>query len=115
MPKQLESPEFYVNCDGGEYVWHGPRFSVVRFGQIELVVPGSFGQGQLIEYTPDLLEAGITTDQQLAVAYGNQTNFEDSRPYFEIEEMGVESYEFCPNSYETLSEAIAAATEMENN
>jgi len=53
MTKQLESPEFYVNCDGGEYVWHGPRFSVVRFGQIELVVPGLLGQGQLIEYTPD--------------------------------------------------------------
>ena len=106
MPKQLESPEFYVNCDGGEYVWRGQRFSVVRQGEMRILY-----NDDIIVYSDQLEYHGITTDEQLEKLY--QDNKVIHNPWYEIEEDGVESEDFLPDVYHTLSKAIAAATEME--
>jgi hypothetical protein len=108
MRNQLESPEFYVNDEYAEYVWHGPRFSVVRFGQVSLMV-----DGKLIDYTDGLIKKGITTDSRVKQLCEEQVTTRADFCRFEIEEMGVDSDEFCPDSYETLSDAIAAAKELE--
>lgn len=106
MPKQLENPEFYVNCDGGEYVWHGPRFSVVRQGEMRIL-----HNEDVIRYSDRLEYHGITTEDQLKKLY--QDNKVIESPWYEIEENGVECEDFAPTVYGTLSEAIAAAKEME--
>jgi len=108
MTKKLENPEFYVNCDGGEYVWHGTRFSVVRQGEMRIL-----HNDDIIRYTDDLEYNGITTDEQLEKLY--QDHKVMNNPWYEIEEDNVESENFSPDVYHTLSEAIAAAEEMENN
>ena len=108
MTKKLENPEFYVNCDGGEYVWHGTRFSVVRQGEMRIL-----HNDDIIRYTDRLEYNGITTDEQLEKLY--QDNKVIHNPWYEIEEDNVESENFAPDVYHTLTEAIAAATEMEEN
>ena len=108
MTKQLENPEFYVNCDGGEYVWRGQRFSVVRQGEMRILY-----NDDIIRYTDRLEYNGITTDEQLEKLY--QDHKVMNNPWYEIEEDNVESENFSPDVYHTLSEAIAAAEEMENN
>jgi hypothetical protein len=108
MTKKLENPEFYVNCDGGEYVWHGTRFSVVRQGEMRILY-----NDDIIRYTDRLEYNGITTDEQLEKLY--QDHKVINNPWYEIEENGVDSDDFAPDVYHTLTEAIAAATEMENN
>ena len=108
MTKKLENPEFYVNCGGGEYVWRGTRFSVVRQGEMRILY-----NDDIIRYTDRLEYNGITTDEQLEKLY--QDNKVMNNPWYEIEEDNVESENFAPDVYHTLTEAIAAATEMENN
>jgi hypothetical protein len=105
MPNQ--NAEFYVACDGPEYVWHGNNYAVIRNGEMRIHY-----KGDVISYTDDLIRAGITLDEQLEVLYAMDAVIHN--PWFEIENRDSE-WDPYPEIYSTLGEAIAVAKVMEEN
>ncbi len=103
-----QSAEFYVTCDGPEYVWQGKKYSVIRNGEMRINY-----MGEIIEYTPDLVAAGIKSDAQLEVLYN--VDAIGNNPWFEIVENEAE-WEWDPeNVYDRLSDAVEIAKSWEDD
>lgn len=105
---ERQSAEFYITCDGPEYVWHGEKYSVIRNGEMRVEY-----KGEIIRYTDDLIRAGITTDGELEVLYNMDAI--GNNPWFEIVESEGEWIWGPENVHDTLNGAIEMAKAMEAN
>ena len=103
-----QSAEFYVWCEGPEYVWHGEKYSIIRNGEMRIEY-----KGEIIRYTDALINAGITTDGELEVLYNVDAIV--NNPWFEIVETEGE-WDWDPeNIHDNLNDAIEIAKAMEAN
>jgi len=102
------SAEFYVNAPGYEVVWaEGSRFRVCRNGEMRI---RDNVREAVYRYTSDLVEAGITTEDNLQAVYESADYLVVDNPWFEVfdtEDSGDEGEVF-----HNLFEAIARAKEL---
>ncbi len=110
---------FYVNSDGGEYVWNPPlnedegekhEFYVVRAGEMRIKATDGKGRDYVLRYTDDLESFGIHTDEQLYEASTDEENFYwDMNPWFEVM---CETDEAYSDVFDDLDRAIAEAIRL---
>ena len=110
---------FYVNSDGGEYVWNPElnedegekyEFYVVRAGEMRIKAIDVRGNHRTIRYTSDLESYGIHTDAELYEASKDEETFYwDMNPWFEVM---CETDEAYSDVFDDLDTAIAEAIRL---
>lgn len=110
---------FYVNSDGGEYVWNPAlnadegetyEYYVVRNGEMRIKATDGKGNDHTLRYTDDLQSFGITTDEELYEASTDEENFYwDMNPWYEVCCSHDEAY--C-EVYDDLDKAIEEAVRL---
>lgn len=109
---------FFVDCDGGQYVFHGSPFSVIRNGEMRINIRrDKSDEWTVLNYTSDLEAWGITIDEQLRVWENNPSLFEwVDNPWFEIVCEVDEAWGgFEGDVYDTLAEAEKECVRLNNN
>jgi hypothetical protein len=110
---------FYVNSDGGEFVWNPKlnedegekhEYYVVRNGEMRIKATDGKGRDYVLRYTEDLEAFGITTDEQLYEASMDEENFYwDMNSWFEVCCDFDEAYS---DVFDDLDRAIAEAVRL---
>lgn len=83
-----QAPEFYVHPDGDGEAWaeNGNPFYVVAVGEMRIIAMKENGERVTISDTEELLEFGITNDEQLRewVNKGDEVFYYRLNPWFEV-------------------------------
>jgi hypothetical protein len=116
MARNIDA-SFFVDCDGGQYVVQGSPFAVIRNGEMRINIRlNKSDEWTVLNYTSDLLEWGITTDEQLR-SWENEPNLFEwvNNPWFEIVCETDEAWGgFEGDVYDTLENAEKECIRLNN-